>query len=113
MRTLIVGHGVVGTNLGAELSALIRICGTLSFHGNGRYTLRVQTETGSVARSLMQLIHNTLGLETALTVRRSVQRKSNNYLIEIAKAWDLTSDQKKELSARGLPRRRLRSRPQR
>ncbi len=76
----------------SELSAMVRICGTLSFHGNGRYTLRVQTETGSVARSLMQLIHNTLGLETALTVRRSVQRKSNNYLIEIADQDQLGDD---------------------
>ena len=33
----------------AELSALVRVCGTLSFHGSGRYTIRVSTETGAVA----------------------------------------------------------------
>lgn len=67
----------------AELSALIRVCGTLSFHGAGRYSLRVATETGSVARATMGLIHKHLDLKTQLIVRRSVQRKARNYLIEI------------------------------
>jgi len=67
----------------AELSALMRVCGTLSFHGAGRYSLRIATETGSVARTTMGLIHKYLDLRTMLTVRRSVQRKSRNYLIEI------------------------------
>ena len=67
----------------AELSALMRVCGTLSFHGAGRYSLRIATETGSVARTAMGLIHKYLDLRTSLTVRRSVQRKSRNYLIEI------------------------------
>lgn len=67
----------------AELSALMRVCGTFSFHGPGRYSLRVATETGSVARTVLGLIHKNLDLQTALTVRRSVQRKSNNYLIEV------------------------------
>ena len=67
----------------AELSAIMRICGTLSFHGTGRYSLRIATETGSVARTAMGLIHRQLDLATSLTVRRSVQRKTRNYLIEI------------------------------
>lgn len=67
----------------AELSALIRVCGTLSFRGAGRYSLRVATETGSVARATMGLIHRHLDLRTQLFVRRSVQRKTRNYLIEI------------------------------
>jgi DNA-binding protein WhiA len=67
----------------AELSALMRVCGTLSFHGAGRYSLRIATETGSVARTTMGLVHKYLNLRTTLTVRRSVQRKSRNYLIEI------------------------------
>lgn len=67
----------------AELSALIRVCGTLSFHGAGRYSLRIATETGSVARAIMGLIHKNLDLKTQLIVRRSVQRKTRNYLIEI------------------------------
>lgn len=67
----------------AELSALMRVCGTLSFHGTGRYSIRIATETGSVARTAMGLVHEYLDLQTLLTVRKSVQRKARNYLIEI------------------------------
>jgi DNA-binding protein WhiA len=76
----------------AELSALMRICGTLSFYGTGRYSIRIATETGSVARTAMQLIHKHLDLQTMLTVRRSVQRKSRNYLIEIPEQERLADD---------------------
>lgn len=76
----------------AELSALLRVCGTLSFHGTGRYSLKVQTETGAVARAVVQLTHRYVGLETSLTVRRSVQRKTRNYLIEIVDDGRLTEE---------------------
>ena len=35
----------------AQLSAITRVCGTLSFRGSGRYSIRVATETGAVART--------------------------------------------------------------
>ena len=31
----------------AEISALVRMCGTLSFRGLGNYSLRISTETGA------------------------------------------------------------------
>jgi DNA-binding protein WhiA len=68
----------------AELSALVHVCGTLSFHGSGSYSVRITTETGAVARTLIRLIHKLFDLETALTVRRSLLHKSRNYLIELA-----------------------------
>lgn len=76
----------------SELSALMRVCGTLSFRGPGRYSIRIATETGSVARTAMRLIHKYLDLETMLTVRRSVQRKARNYLIEIPEQSELADD---------------------
>lgn len=76
----------------AELSALMRICGTMSYHGPGRYSIRVATETGSVARKTMRLVHKQLDLQTMLTVRRSVQRKTRNYLIEIPEQPGLAED---------------------
>lgn len=76
----------------AELSALMRVCGTMSYHGPGRYSIRIATETGSVARTAMRLVHKYLDLQTMLTVRRSVQRKSNNYLIEIPEQPKLAED---------------------
>lgn len=76
----------------AELSALMRVCGTMSYHGPGRYSIRIATETGSVARTAMRLVHKHLDLQTMLTVRRSVQRKSRNYLIEIPEQHELADD---------------------
>ena len=35
----------------ATLTALVRVCGTLSITGPGRYRLTVATETGAVART--------------------------------------------------------------
>lgn len=67
----------------AELSALVRVCGTLSFHGSGRYSIRISTETGAVARMVIKLSHEVFDLDTNLTVRRSVLHKTRNYLIEI------------------------------
>lgn len=52
----------------AELSAIMRVCGTLSFHGSGSWSLRVATETGAVARTMIRLSHNLFDLETPLTL---------------------------------------------
>lgn len=76
----------------AQLSALVRICGTLSFHGSGRYSIRVATETGAVARTVIKLTHKLFDLETSLTVRRSVLHKTRNYLIEMPEQEGLDVD---------------------
>lgn len=76
----------------AELSALVRVCGTLSFHGSGRYTIRVSTETGAVARTVIKSTHKLFDLETSLTVRRSVLHKTRNYLIEMPEQDGLAED---------------------
>lgn len=76
----------------AELSAIMRICGTLSFYGPGRYSLRVSTETGAVARTMIKLTHQLFDLETLLTVRRSVLHKVRNYLIEVPEQPNLEED---------------------
>lgn len=67
----------------AELAALIRICGTLSFRGPGRFSIRVSTETGAVARMVLGLTHDVFNLKTKLTFRQSILHKTRNYLIEI------------------------------
>lgn len=63
----------------AELSALIRIEGRLS----ASYRLELTTETASVARRIVGLVHDVFGLKTEVTTRRSVLHKSYNYLITI------------------------------
>ncbi len=72
-----------GCCLKAELSALIRIEGTLHITGPGRFRLEVATETAPVARKAIKLLHGVYGLKTELTVRRSVLHKTNNYLITV------------------------------
>lgn len=67
----------------AELSALIRVEGTLHFTGGKRFRLEVATETAPVARKAIKLLHSLYGLTTDLTVRRSVLHRSNNYLITV------------------------------
>ena len=76
----------------AELSAIMRVCGTLSFRGPGRYSIRIATETGAVARTAIKLSHTLFDLETPLTVRRSVLHKTRNYLIEIPEQEELADD---------------------
>ena len=48
----------------AQLSAIVRVCGTLSFRGPGRYSIRISTETGAVARTMIKLTHELFDLET-------------------------------------------------
>lgn len=67
----------------SELSALIRVEGTLHVVGKGRFRLEVATETAPVARKTIKLMHEIYGLKTELTVRRSVLHKANNYLITV------------------------------
>lgn len=69
--------------LRAELSALVRVEGTLHFTGNERFRLEIATETAPVARKAIKLLHSLYDLSTELTVRRSVLHKSNNYLITV------------------------------
>lgn len=67
----------------AQLSAIVRICGTLSFRGPGRYSISVSTETGAVARTMIKYTHELFGLDTQLTVRHSNLHNTRNFLIEI------------------------------
>ncbi|MDO8880104.1 MAG: DNA-binding protein WhiA [Coriobacteriia bacterium] len=67
----------------AELSALIRVEGTLHYTGNQRFRLEIATETAPVARKVIKLLRSVFDLKTELTVRRSVLHKSNNYLITV------------------------------
>jgi hypothetical protein len=67
----------------AELSALVRVEGTLHFTGNERIRLEIATETAPVARKVIKLLRSVFDLTTELTVRRSVLHRSNNYLITV------------------------------
>lgn len=72
------------------LAALIRIEGTLLFSGAGRYRMELATDSPSVARLILRLLHEAYQLKTNLIVRRNVLHKTPNYLIEVPEQPDLT-----------------------
>ncbi len=67
----------------AVLAALVRIEGTLLLTGAGNYRLEIDTDSPSVARLMVRLLHGIYHLKTELTMRRSVLHKTPNYLIDV------------------------------
>ncbi len=75
----------------ATLAALVRVEGTLFLSGPGTYRVEIATDSASVGRLVIRLLHGLYGLETDLTIRRSVLHKTPNYLIEIPSQPGLAS----------------------
>ncbi len=73
----------------ATLAALVRVEGTLFLSGPGSYRVEIATDSASVGRLVIKLLHAIYGLKTELTIRRSVLHKTPNYLIEIPAQQDL------------------------
>ena len=67
----------------ATLAALVRIEGTLFLSGPGKYRVEIATDSASVGRLIIRLLHSIYDLKTQLTARRSILHKTPNYLIEI------------------------------
>lgn len=69
----------------ALLAALVRTEGHLYLSGKGLYRIEISTDSPSVARLCIHLLHEEYRLETQLTIRRSVLHNTPNYLIEVPK----------------------------
>lgn len=67
----------------ALLAALVRIEGTLFLSGAGKCRIEIATDSPSVARLMVKLLHGLYHLKTELTMRRSVLHKTPNYLIDV------------------------------
>lgn len=68
----------------AELSAIIRMDGSLKISGHSQgYALRLTMENAAVARRVIKLFADIFGLRAKVTVRRSRLSKRNNYLVEV------------------------------
>ncbi len=67
----------------ATLAALVRLEGTLFIRGQGHYRMEIATDSSSVARLVIRLLHALYNLKTELTIRRSVLHKTPNFLIEV------------------------------
>ena len=68
----------------AELSALIKMTGTIQIHGRSNIGIKLSTENASIARMLFTLIKDLFDINTRVAVRRNKQlKKNNNYTLYI------------------------------
>jgi len=79
----------------AELSALIRMNGTLSI-AEGRAALEISTENAAIARRIFTLLKKTFGLHAEVLVRKKTRLKKNN--IYIVRVPDGVEDLLRQLS---------------
>jgi cell division protein WhiA len=77
----------------AELSALIRMNGSLSF-SNRKLVVDIQTENAAIARRIYILIKRNYSVQIELLVRKKMRLKKNNvYIVRLAdKARDILED---------------------
>lgn len=62
----------------AELSALIRMSGSISFSGKGKISFKVVTENAAIARRVFTLLKTHYKIQTEVMVRKNRQLKKNN-----------------------------------
>lgn len=79
----------------AELSALIRMNGSLSF-SNKKFVVDIQTENAAIARRIYTLIKNDYDVTIELLVRKKMRLKKNNvYIVRLTeKAKEILTDLK-------------------
>ncbi len=65
----------------AELSALIRMSGTLQLTGSRKINLKLSTENASTARKTFRYIKDLFQINTHVGVRKNSRLKKNNYYI--------------------------------
>lgn len=71
----------------AELSALVRMCGTIQISGSKKINLKFSTENASIARRIFSILKKGYNSDIEVMVRRNRQlKKNNNYLIAIGES---------------------------
>jgi len=74
----------------AELSALVRVSGTIQLLGRGRTNLLITTENPAIARMIFVLFKRSMQVHTDIdTVKNTVLRKNNSYQIKITDSTDI------------------------
>ncbi|MEE1087057.1 MAG: DNA-binding protein WhiA [Schaedlerella sp.] len=72
----------------AELSALLSICGSIIITSRNKYWLKINTENQAVARKVFTLVKKTFNIESDISIRRNMSRKSNTYSVIIKRHED-------------------------
>lgn len=74
----------------AELSALIRVSGTIQFKGFKKFKLTIVTENAAIARHIFTLFKKTFSIQTEVLVRKNkTLKKNNSYMMMIENAFDI------------------------
>ncbi|GAA0716633.1 DNA-binding protein WhiA [Clostridium malenominatum] len=74
----------------AQLSAIMRVSGTLTFGGNKQLGLKITTENPAIARLIFKLLKKHFKVHTKIMVKRSNTFKKNNvYIIIIGEDVDV------------------------
>lgn len=74
----------------AELSALIRVSGTIQFKGLKKFKLTIMTENAAIARHIFTLFKKTFSITTEVLVKKNTTlKKTNSYMIVIENAFDI------------------------
>lgn len=76
----------------AELSAIMKVSGTLALSGNKQLSFRVTTENPSIARRIFKLLKQYFNIHTKLLVKKSNSFKKNNiYMVVITEELGVRS----------------------
>ncbi|MBN2897129.1 MAG: DNA-binding protein WhiA [Clostridia bacterium] len=74
----------------AELSALIRVSGTIQFRGLKRIKLTIITENAAIARHIFTLFKKTFNIHTEVLVKKNkTLKKTNSYMMMIEEAYGI------------------------
>lgn len=74
----------------AELSALVRVSGTIQLRGLGKTDLLITTENAAIGRMIFVLFKRSMKIHTDLdVVKNNVLRKNNSYQIRILDATEI------------------------
>lgn len=74
----------------AELSALVKVSGSVSFKGLNKISLSILTENPAIARLIFTLFKKSMNLQTKIMVKKSkVFKKANTYIINIERAKEI------------------------
>lgn len=83
----------------AELSALLKMTGTIRIHGVNNFGIRLSTENASIARMIFSLLKSCFEINTKVVVRKNEHlKKNNNYTLYI----DSDMGSKEVLKAAGI-----------
>lgn len=65
-------------NKQAELSAIVRMSGSIQFAGLRKINIKISTELNSIARRIFKVLKKDFGIETTISVNKNQMLKRNN-----------------------------------